>query len=433
VEVDDEAKVMKLGSKILEPISKQNSLEKVGIIELFAGAAGLAQGFLQTAKYDLLALSDIDEVAKQVFQHNFSGPQYISSDIRDLQPKQILDAAGGRKIVGLLGGPPCQGFSLAGKKNPHDSRNLYIKEYLRFVHTLAPDFIVMENVPQLLFHELFETLRGELSKKYEMKFAILNSALYGVPQTRHRAFILGYHRRLKVSPRFPNPSHTFTDRPVYSYYHKKLAFPGNSAFTEILGADPVISKMPELIASNTSGSKKLHPLITIEDAISDLQGLACGSFIQEYLHEAQTDFQKKARKGSGKTLLNHSARYHSQQMLKLINLIPEGGDLRDVNKKYWPKSFYSQAYGRLHRKGLARTLTTFFSNPGSGRFVHPVDNRAITVREAARLQGFQDRFEFFGSQADQMRLIGNAVPVPLASALANQIWADIGCVISGPG
>ena len=252
------------------------------------------------------------------------------------------------------------------------------------------------------------------------------------PQTRHRAFILGYHRRLSVSPRFPRPTHIFIDRPVYSYFNKSLVTPGNGAYKEILGADPVIGKMPELFFPNKLLSKKLQPLITVDDAIGDLQGLDVGASVQEYFNEAQTTFQRIARKGAKKTLLNHNSRYHSKQMMKLINLIPEGGDLRDVNQRYWPKSFYSQAYGRLHRHGLARTLTTYFCNPGSGRFIHPVDNRALTVREAARLQGFQDRFEFLGTQSDQMRLIGNAVPVPLASALAKQIWSDIGSLILTP-
>lgn len=408
----------------------QNPFPKLGVVELFAGVAGLAQGFLRTEKYDLIALSDIDEVAKQVFQYNFPDSQYISSDIRDLKPKQIFDKANGRKIVGLLGGPPCQGFSLAGKKNPNDARNLHIEDYLGFVLALDPDFLVMENVPQLLFHEMFETLKNELAKKYDMKFAILNSSLYGVPQTRHRAFILGYHRRLGVSPRFPNPSHGFVGRPMYNYHRKKLEIPGNGALPEILGADPVIGKMPELLVSGNTEFENLQPLVTIEDAIGDLAGLDCGCSLQEYPREAQTDYQREARREVANLVFNHNSRHHSDKMQKLFKLLPEGGDLGDVPKKYWPKSFYSQAYGRLHRRGLARTLTTHFSNPGSGRFIHPIDNRAITVREAARLQGFGDEIEFLGSQADQMRLIGNAVPVTLANALACQIWTDVGELIS---
>jgi DNA (cytosine-5)-methyltransferase 1 len=420
---------MESGSKWQKRVSNQFPRQRAGIVELFAGVAGLAQGFLQTENYELLALSDIDKMAREVFRHNYPDLEYISSDIRELKPKQILNAADGRKIVGLLGGPPCQGFSLAGKRNPQDYRNLYIEDYLQFVVALSPDFILMENVPQLLFHEMFETLRGELSKKYDMKFGIFNAALYGVPQTRHRAFILGYHRRLGISPKFPKPSHGFIDKPVYSYYHKKLAYPGNGALTDILGADPVVGKMPELINQTVGSYIKLCSLVTVEDAIGDLKGLDGGCSEQEYQQDAQTEYQRVMREGSGRIIHNHIARYHSKQMLRLMSILPEGGDLRDVSKKYWPKSFYSQAYGRLHRKGLARTLTTHFCNPGSGRFIHPVDNRAITIREAARLQGFRDSFEFLGPQADQMRLVGNAVPVPLASALARQIWADLGNVI----
>jgi DNA-cytosine methyltransferase len=404
--------------------------EKIGVVELFAGIAGLAQGFLRTGKFDLIALSDIDNAAKDVFEHNYRGPKYIRSDIHDLKPKHILSAADGRKIAGLLGGPPCQGFSLAGKRNPQDDRNLYVEDYLRFVRYLKPDFILMENVPQLLFHEMFAVLKKRLSKNYVMRFAILNSALFGAPQTRHRAFIIGYHRRFSITPDFPKLTHGFVQRPVYNYHRKRIELPGNGATVEILGADPVVAKMSELLTVGGDLPENLMPLVTIGDAIGDLTGLSSGDVAKGYMGEACTQYQRDARAASQGVLFNHEARFHSAEMLELIRLIPKGGDLNDVGEEYWPKSHYSQAYGRLHEEGLARTITTHFCNPGSGRFVHYADDRTITVREAARLQGFSDDFELFSSQSDQMRLIGNAVPVPLAKALATQIWTQLGDLVS---
>jgi DNA (cytosine-5)-methyltransferase 1 len=421
---------MVVASKPKKGEKEKRHLEKIGVVELFAGIAGLAQGFLRTEKFDLLALSDIDEVAKSVFEHNYPGPKYIRSDIHDLKPKHIFGAADGRKIAGLLGGPPCQGFSLAGKRNPQDARNLYVEDYLRFVRYLEPDFLLMENVPQLLFHDMFTLLRTRLSKNYVMRFAVLNSALFGAPQTRHRAFILGYHRRLSTTPEFPTPTHGFVKKPVYNYHRKRIEPPGNGATAEILGADPVVARMPELLTIEGNFSGNLTPLVTVSDAIGDLRGLSSGGRAKEYFGEALTQYQRDARADAQGILFNHEARTHTDEMLELIKKIPMGGDLNDIGKEYWPKSHYSQAYGRLHEAGLARTITTHFCNPGSGRFVHQADDRTITVREAARLQGFSDDFELLFSQSDQMRLIGNAVPVPLAKALATQIWAQIGNLVS---
>ena len=421
---------MAVTSKAQKGAKNDHPSEKIGVVELFAGIAGMAQGFLRTGKYDLIALSDIDEVAKDVFEHNYPRPNYIRSDIHDLKPKNIFDAADGRKIAGLLGGPPCQGFSLAGKRNPQDARNLYVEDYLKFVRYLKPDFLLMENVPQLLFHEMFAVLKKSLSKNYVIRFAILNSALFGAPQTRHRAFILGYHRRLSINPDFPKPTHGFVQRPVFNYHKKRIEPPGNGATAEILGANLVVAKMPELLTIEADFTENLTPLVTVGDAIGDLLGLSSGDTAKDYIDEAFTQYQRDARAASQGVLFNHEARSHTDEMLELIRQIPMGGDLNDVGEEYWPKSHYSQAYGRLHEAGLARTITTHFCNPGSGRFVHQVDDRTITVREAARLQGFSDDFELFYSQSDQMRLIGNAVSVPLAKALATQIWTQIGDLAS---
>lgn len=406
---------------------------RAGIVELFAGAGGLAQGFLQSGHYELLALSDIDENAKSVFQANYPDSNYIACDVSDLTTQQILNATNGRRIVGLLGGPPCQGFSLAGQKNPNDARNAYVSEYLRFVSALSPDFLLMENVPQLLFHELFQTLLQILDVNYEVRYAILNTVLYGVPQTRHRAFVLAFHRRLGMKPSFPSPTHGFHNQALFNYYRKRMetSFDDETTHQEILGADPVIASLPTLIQIDHDRSQSFLPFVTVEDAIGDLQSLRNGQSFIQYPQEASTLYQRAARSLSNGQLFNHTARRHQASMIGLINLIPEGGDLQDVDQRYWPKSHYSQAYGRLHRHGFARTITTFFCNPGSGRFLHPTDARSITVREAARLQGFGDHFKFFGSQEQQMKLVGNAVPLPIAKAIATQIYEDIGSLLSG--
>jgi DNA (cytosine-5)-methyltransferase 1 len=404
---------------------------KPGVIELFAGAGGLAQGFLQSGFFNLIALTDINNNAKATFQHNHPNVTYIASDIHDLQPKQLLSVANGRRITGLLGGPPCQGFSLAGLKNPEDTRNQHIKDYIRFVKELNPDFLVMENVPQLFFHQLFEYLLQELGPKFYIKYGVLNAAQYGVPQTRHRAFVIAYNQNLGIKPTFPYPTHDFVTRSVYNYARKKLENPGDpKTRLMILGADPIINdKIQTTTSSEAFDLATVSPLLTIWDALSDLCSLEAGCSTKTYLKAPQSDYQKRLR-NNATTVANHVSRIHGSEMLKRINLIPAGGDLSDLPKSYWPKSHYSQAYGRLHWQGLSRTLTTYFCNAGSGRFTHPSDARTITVREAARLQGFADSFVFLGSQEEQMKLVGNAVPLPLAQAISHHIYKQIGALIS---
>jgi DNA (cytosine-5)-methyltransferase 1 len=378
---------------------------KPGLIELFAGAGGLAQGFMKTQHYDLIALSDIDEDAKITFKKNYPSLdiEYVREDIKNLGTKQLLQAANGRRISGVLGGPPCQGFSSAGLKRPDDERNQYIGDYVRFVKVLNPDFLLMENVPQVIFHSQFQSLIKALEKDFEIRFTILNAAQYGVAQTRHRAFVLAFHRRLGIIPAFPAPTHSFVKHFVFNYRCKQLENPRNKSADKagIFGADPSVVRAFKEIRTDFKGLGEVAPLVNVWKAIGDLVDCDASS------------------------IPNHVPRIHKGKLLDLIKLIPEGGGIEDVDIRYHPKSHYSQAYGRLHRKGLARTITTSFQNAGSGRFIHPTEPRTITVREAARLQGFSDTFEFHGSLESQMRLVGNAVPPLLAQAIGDRIWQDL--------
>lgn len=382
---------------------------KLSLVEVFAGAGGLAQGFLQTGHYDLIALIDHDEVAKQTFERNYQNldTEYLCDDIRKLtRPTRLLKKANGRKVSGLLGGPPCQGFSSIGLRKPDDERNQYIEHYMRFVRVLKPDFLLMENVPQVIFHPQFKALIKALKKNFEVQFTVLNAAQYGVAQTRHRAFVLAYRRELEVKPAFPLPTHAFTRQQIFNYRRQCTEYSrSKTADTEgILGADPSVIRAFRETQADFRGVGEVQPLVKVWDAIGDLT-------------------KRRA------SVLNHVPRVHQGKLLELIKQIPEGGGLGNVDEKYHPKSYYSQAYGRLHRHGLARTITTWFQNAGSGRFIHPIEPRTLTIREAARLQGFSDDFEFYGTLEDQMRLIGNAVPPLLAQVIADRIWQDLSPVL----
>jgi len=387
-----------------------NSAFKLGLVEVFAGAGGLAQGFLQTGHYDLIALTDIDKVAKQTFELNYPNldTEYICDDIKNMKrPTRLIENANGRKVSGLLGGPPCQGFSSIGLRRPDDERNQYIEDYVRFVKALKPDFLLMENVPQVIFHPQFKVLIKALNKNFEVQFTVLNAAQYGVAQTRHRAFVLAYRRELGVKPAFPVPTHAFTRQQVFNYRRQCMEYSRSKTADKegIFGADPSVVRAFRETQADWRGVGEVKPLVKVWDVIGDLT------------------------KRNTSSVPNHIPRVHQGKLLELIERIPEGGGLENVDRKYHPKSHYSQAYGRLHRHGLARTITTWFQNAGSGRFIHPIEPRTLTIREAARLQGFSDDFEFCGTLEDQMRLVGNAVPPLLAQVIADRIWQDLSSVL----
>src|ERR1700730_17647129 len=139
-----------------------SAANKVNVIELFAGAAGLAQGFLSSSYYQALALYDIMTVAQASYQKRYPDLPYVCGDVLNVSEQDILETVQGQRIQGVLGGPPCQGFSAAGLRNPKHDKNALVGRYVDLVLRLRPDFLLMENVPQLLYHEQFENLKREL-------------------------------------------------------------------------------------------------------------------------------------------------------------------------------------------------------------------------------------------------------------------------------
>jgi DNA (cytosine-5)-methyltransferase 1 len=404
----------------------------MNIVEIFAGASGLAQGFEQSGNYSTVALYDIFEPAQRSYLAYKPGAKYELQDIRKLKSKHVLDTLDGRPLHGILGGPPCQGFSQAGKRLTTNEINQLVMAYARVVEMLQPRFLVFENVPQLLFHPLFNPLISKLQQQYLLVYGILNAARYGTPQTRHRLILIAYHRALGVQPTLPSPTHGQLGQLLYAYHlkHSDERIQLNEETAEaIFGADPVTSRIINKQTGFATYENSLAPLVTVGDAVSDLpidldnsqNSLAYGS---NPIHEYQ-----QALRGSSTNVSNCVSRRHTGQLLRRLRTLREGGTLNSRNSSR-NKDYFSQAYGRLHRAGLARTITTYFQNAGSGRFLHYCQPRTLTIREAARLQGFPDGFIFYGSLADQMQLVGNAVPLPLAKALGTHIAREIGANFS---
>lgn len=402
---------------------------KIHLVELFAGAAGLAQGFENSGVYETAALYDISKPAKDSYLVHKPNATYCLSDVSTLDTQSVLNDLGGRRLHGVLGGPPCQGFSLAGKRQSEAETNKLVEAYGKQIEQLKPSFLVMENVPQLLFHKLFEPLLGSLEKSYNVTYGLLNAARYGVPQTRHRLFVVAYDKKFGVFPTLPNPTHGQSKQLLYAYHlassDARIELNDESA-EMILGADPVVKKVirEQRAKIDVSIGDALKPLVTVEKAISDLKSTFDEGKLIEYERDPISLYQEGLRKGQ-KLVANCVARRHAGEPLNIVKKLREGGtpsvELGEISKKY-----YSQAYSRLHRAGLARTLTTYFQNAGSGRFFHYEKPRTLTIREAARLQGFPDEFVFLGSLAEQMQLVGNAVPLPLAQALGEHVLSELG-------
>jgi DNA (cytosine-5)-methyltransferase 1 len=336
----------------------------------------MSVGFKQQG-FEIVLANEYDKSIAESYKANHKGTEVIVEDITSLDLKAKFSQLEG-KIDIIVGGPPCQGFSQKGeRKTINDARNFLFKYYVAVVKLVKPRYFVMENVPTLLTAEngYFKKEITELftSLGYSLNMDILNASNYGVPQNRRRAVIIG--KRDGDAPKLPAPK---------------------------------------------------HKIVTIWDAISDLAYLSSGegSDIQDYKLKAQSEYQKRLRKKSN-VLYNHSATNHSNLVLERLALIPPNAGREVLPKKHLTKSIYSGAWTRMRKNEISVTITTRFDTPSSGKFTHPFLNRAITVREAARIQSFADDFRFLGNKGSQMKQVGNAIPPLLAGAIAEVIMNDI--------
>ena len=346
------------------------------MIDLFAGVGGLSLGF-ERVGFKVLLANEYDPSIAEAYIKNRCNPNMVVEDIRNLSVHDTFGKYRGKTTV-VVGGPPCQGYSQKGqRKTIHDGRNFLFRYFVEVVREVEPTYFVMENVPNLLtsengyFKKEIESLFGEMG--YAVNSSVLCASDYGVPQDRRRAFIIG----------------------------KKD------------GVKPV--EMPRKVSSK----------VTIWDAISDLNYLDSGEGMEEqqYITEPKTKYQKAMRRGS-QTLTGHVATNHSKVALERMAMIPPKGGKEYLPSEHLTKSIYSGTWARMDADDVSVTITTRFDTPASGRFTHPYLNRAITVREAARLQSFPDTFHFYGTKTSQMKQVGNAVPPLLAEAVAKAILED---------
>jgi len=387
------------------------------VADLFAGAGGLSLGF-HRAGFNTTFYNEIDKIAARTYAQNFPGAVAFICPIEDLNAKVISDRCGLQEgeIDVMVGGPPCQGFSInAPIRSGSDPRNQLFRHYVRLVlEGLRPKLIVMENVPGLVSMDKGKTLDSAISAfekaGYRIDFRILNAAHYGVPQERWRLIIVG--TRLQVDGfLLPLPKHYSLQRPNFTGGR-------NYTFSYAIGQPT----HKELFDS------KLKPPVTVGDAMEDLPQIESGGGQVEtaYLTPPQNGYQRNMRKRSRK-VFDHVCMGLSRINLDRMKWVKPGGSWRDIPFELLPeglkrarRSDHTKRYGRLHEKALSGTIMTR-CDPHWGSFFHYSQDRVISVREAARLQSFPDKFRFVGSKGDQYRQIGNAVPPLMAEAIAKHV------------
>lgn len=319
-------------------------------IDLFCGAGGLSSGFDKAGMENVLAVEFNPEFAK-TYKRNFPHHRLLVEDIKNISNEDIKELLGGKKIDVIIGGPPCQGFSIAGnigRTFVHDERNRLFKEFVRFVDVIKPRVFVMENVAAMATHLKGKTIK-EIVAAFEacgycVKWEVLNTVDYKIAQERRRIVVVGVRNDINVEFNYP---------------------------------------------------VKLDKTITIKDVIGDLPAL---------------------KSGETSSIPNHAAMKHTKQMLEKMSYVKDGGDRNDIPEEIRPKSGDIRKYIRYDSNKPSVCVT------GDMRKIFHYDqNRALTCRELARIQTFDDSFIFEGTSIQIQQQIGNAVPPRLAYLLAEQV------------
>lgn len=377
-------------------------------IDLFAGAGGLSCG-LQKAGFHPIFAAEINEIYAATYERNHPGIPVAKKDIRDLTDQEVLDATGLKpgELDLLAGGPPCQGFSInAPIRSLGDQRNHLFKEYLRIAKVLRPKVLIIENVPGIISlgkGTVVKAIYEELdSMGYSVQHKILFAGHYGVPQMRFRTVFIAARDRGTIF--FPTPEYNSTAR------------------ANFFGAKEFCFNTTDFV------DQHLKPQTSTWNAISDLPELRPGDSIDagEYASPPLSDYQNILRAGSER-LYNHTCAKLGKQNLERLKYIPQGGSWRDIPHDLLPaglkrarRSDHTKRYGRLHPDQLCSTILTK-CDPHWGSFFHPTQDRAISVREAARIQSFPDNYIFTGNLTTQYEQVGNAVPPLMAAAIGRSI------------
>ena len=353
------------------------------VIDLFAGCGGLSLGFAR-AGFSVTRAVEIDPVIAGTYEKNHPGTRMLVAGIEEIDQTDTFSR--GEADV-IIGGPPCQGFSMAGARIREgfmgDERNYLFRHYFNVVRRVKPALFVMENVKGIMTMERGEIFREILrlfsdpeqleGEAYHTYHRVVQAASFGIPQKRERVILLGVLDR---------------------------------------GVD-----MDRLWRETEEEVKEEDPdffsPVTVRDAIGNLPLPTADGEVPN--PRPQTPYQRALASG-GAVLCNHTQTRHSPLAVKRMHQVGRGENFTVLHETI--TSVHSGSYGRLRWDEPAATITTRFDTPAGGRFIHPDYDRTLTPREAARIQSFPDSFVFTGSRTSICRQIGNAVPPKIAYFLA---------------
>ncbi len=349
------------------------------VLDLFSGAGGLSRGFYD-AGYEVVLGVDFDEAALKTFKENHGSAEAMKLDLFDHKNIDVIIdylKAKNIKLDVLVGGPPCQGFSVAGPRNMNDKRNSLYTAMVKLAARVKPQAVILENVPGMVQTNggigAIRVVEDFAEIGYKMTYKLLYAPEYGLPQIRKRVFFVG------------------------------------------LRDDTKTFEFPKAMVDKDN-------FITCEDAIGDLPSLQTiegeiiyGDDEQTYAAEPQNDFQRIMRKNST-VVKNHIGSIPIEKTKYMISLVPEGKNYKALPPEYAGMYKYHEALTRYHSKKPSLTINT-----GHRSHFHYKWNRIPTVRESARLQSFPDDFIFYGNKSEQYRQVGNAVPPMLGQVVAKAL------------
>lgn len=333
-------------------------------IDLFCGAGGMSRGFEMAGFSPVLAIDNWQD-ALDTYHSNNPGAATLCADLSNIDIPAVQKQFNISKVDLIIGGPPCQGFSIAGKRIIDDVRNKLYKSFVSFVEYFSPKVFVMENVPNILTMGdgiIRESIMDDFRKLgYTVQFKVLTASDYGVPQNRRRAIFIGYKKG-------------------------EYSFP-LLAVKEKVTASQALSDLPE-------------------NSIHDGSSYPC---------EAKSVYQKWARLDSV-GVFNHEATVHNERTKSIIALVPDGGNYKNL-----PQELQNTRRVHIAWTRLCSFKPSFTIDTGHRHHFHYSYNRIPTVRECARIQSFPDNYIFLHSRTSQYKQVGNAVPPLMAKAIAESI------------